>query len=158
MKVLNLLYTDAEAATLLAWGEEGVDYKKTDDGFLTYADGIDATNQQYSILNWLMPNQFITGVWEGNPIDIYEQTEKFNDDSIKSVAMGFTFDNSNVINEYTALTNVYNQYINQIILGFVEPEAGIAEMNQKLYSAGLQRYMDAKQSALNAWAAEKGLQ
>ena len=158
MKVLNLLYTDAEAATLLAWGEEGVDYKKTEEGFLTYADGIDATNQQYSILNWLMPNQFITGVWEGNAIDIYEQTEKFNDDSIKSLAMGFTFDNSNVINEYTALTNVYNQYINQIILGFVEPEAGIAEMNQKLYSAGLQRYMDAKQAALNEWAAEKGIQ
>ena len=158
MKVLNLLYTDAEAATLLAWGEEGVDYKKTEEGFLTYADGIDATNQQYSILNWLMPNQFITGVWEGNAIDIYEQTEKFNDDSIKSIAMGFTFDNSAVINEYTALTNVYNQYINQIILGFVEPEAGIAEMNQKLYSAGLQRYMDAKQAALNEWAAEKGIQ
>lgn len=158
MKVLNLFYTDAEAATLLAWGEEGVDYKKTDDGFLTYADGIDASNQQYSTLNWLMPNQFITGVWQGNPIDIYEQTEKFNDDSIKSIAMGFTFDNSAVINEYTALTNVYNQYINQIMLGFVEPEAGLAEMNQKLYSAGLQRYMDAKQAALNAWAAEKGIQ
>ena len=158
MKVLNLLYTDAEAATLLAWGEEGVDYKKTEDGYLTYADGVDATNQQYSILNWLMPNQFITGVWEGNAIDIYEQTEKFNDDSVKSLAMGFTFDNSNVMAEYTALTNVYNQYINQIILGFVEPEAGIAEMNQKLYSAGLQRYMDAKQAALNAWAAEKGIQ
>ena len=60
--------------------------------------------------------------------------------------------------EYTALTNVYNEYINQIILGFVEPEAAIAEMNQKLYSAGLERYMAAKQDALNAWAAEKGIQ
>ena len=92
-------------------------------------------------------------------IEVYnEQTEKFNDESVKSKAMGFTFDNSAVMAEYTALTNVYNEYINQIILGFVEPEAGIAEMNQKLYSAGLQRYMDAKQSALNAWAAEKGIQ
>ena len=46
----------------------------------------------------------------------------------------------------------------QIILGFVEPEAAIAEMNQKLYSAGLERYMAAKQAALNEWAASKGIQ
>ena len=158
MKVLNLLYTDPEAATLLAWGEEGVDYKVTEEGFLTYADGVDPANVQYSTLNWLMPNQYLTGVWEGNPADIYEQTEKFNNDSIKSKAMGFTFDNSAVMAEYTALTNVYNEYINQIRLGFVEPEAAIAEMNQKLYNAGLERYMAAKQEALNAWAAEKGIQ
>ena len=158
MKVLNLFYTDAEAATILAWGEEGVDYKVTDEGYLTYADGVDPSNQSYSTLNFLMPNQYLTGVWEGNPLDIYEQTEKFNDESVKSKAMGFTFDNSAVMAEYTALTNVYNEYINQIILGFVEPEAAIAEMNQKLYSAGLERYMAAKQDALNAWAAEKGIQ
>ena len=158
MQVLNLLYTDAEAATLLAWGEEGVDYKVTDEGFLTYADGVDPANQSYSTLNFLMPNQYLTGVWEGNPIDIYEQTEQFNNDSVKSLAMGFTFDNSAVMAEYTALTNVYNEYINQIILGFVEPVAAIKEMNEKLYAAGLERYMAAKQEALNAWAAEKGIQ
>lgn len=158
MQVLDLLYTDAEAATLLAWGEEGVDYVKTDDGFLTYAEGIDPTSVKYSTLNFLMPNQYITGVWEGNPIDLYEQTEAFNDNSVKSKAMGFTFDNSAVMAEYTALTNVYNEYINQIILGFVEPEAAIAEMNAKLYDAGLQRYMDAKQNALNEWAAQNGIE
>ncbi len=158
MQVLNLLYTDAEAATLLAWGEEGVDYKKTDDGFLTYADGVDPSKTDYSTLNFLMPNQYLTGVWQGNPVDLYEQTEAFNNNSIKSKAMGFTFDNTNVMAEYTALTNVYNEYINQIIMGFVEPEAAIAEMNKKLYDAGLERYMAAKQEALNTWAADNGIQ
>lgn len=158
MQVLNLLYTNKEAATLLAWGEEGTDYVVTDDGFLTYPEGKDATTKEYSTLNWLMPNQYITGVWEGNPADIYEQTEKFNDESVKSIAMGFTFDNSSVMAEYTALTNVYNEYINQIILGFVEPESAIAEMNEKLYDAGLQKYMDAKQEALNQWAEENEIQ
>ena len=105
-----------------------------------------------------MPNQYITGVWKGNAADIYEQTEKFNDESTKSLAMGFTFDNSSVMAEYTALTNVYNEYVNQIILGFVEPESAIAEMNEKLYDAGLQKYMDAKQEALNQWAEENKIQ
>ena len=158
MQVLDLLYTDAEAATLLAWGEEGVDYKKTEDGFLTYADGVDPSKTDYNTLTFLMPNQYLTGVWQGNPIDLYEQTEAFNDNSIKSKAMGFTFDNTNVMAEYTALTNVYNEYINQIIMGFVEPETAIAEMNKKLSDAGLERYMAAKQEALNVWAAENGIQ
>ena len=158
MQVLNLLYTDPEAATLLAWGEEGVDYVVNAEGFLTYPEGMDATSKTYSTLNFLMPNQYISGVWEGNPMDIYAQTEAFNDNSIKSKAMGFTFDNSAVMAEYTALTNVYNEYINQIILGFVEPEAGIAELNQKLKDAGLERYVAAKQEALNAWAEANGIQ
>lgn len=158
MQVLNLLYTNKEVATLLAWGEEGIDYVVDDDGFLTYPEGKDTSNTEYTTLNWLMPNQYITGVWKGNAADIYEQTEKFNDESTKSLAMGFTFDNSSVMAEYTALTNVYNEYVNQIILGFVEPESAIAEMNEKLYDAGLQKYMDAKQEALNQWAEENKIQ
>ena len=41
---------------------------------------------------------------------------------------------------------------------FVEPEAALAEMNQKLYDAGLEKYMNAKQEALDQWARENGIQ
>ena len=159
MQLLNLLYTDPVAATILAWGEKGTDYVVTEDNFITFPEGIDSTTCEWSTgMNWLFPNQYITGVQEGNPVDIYEQTEKFNNDSTKSKALGFTFDNSELMAEYTALTNVSNEYIYQIILGFVEPEAALAEMNQKLYDAGLEKYMNAKQEALDQWARENGIQ
>lgn len=159
MQLLNLLYTDPKAATILARGEEGVDYVVRDDGFYDYPDGMDSTTCEYAHgMTWMMPNQYITGVSLGNEADIYEQTEQFNKDSMKSKAMGFTFDNSAVMAEYTALTNVFNEYIHQIILGYVEPEAALEEMNRKLYDAGLEKYMKAKQDALDQWAQENGIQ
>ena len=54
--------------------------------------------------------------------------------------------------EYTALKNVYDEYIKQIMFGFVEPESGIAEMEEKLESAGLNEYIEAKQAAIDEWA------
>lgn len=43
---------------------------------------------------------------EGDPLDLWERMEKFNDNAVKSKALGFTFDNSDYSSEYTALTNV----------------------------------------------------
>lgn len=158
MQVLDLLYSDPVAANLLAWGEENVDYVKTEDGHITFPDGVDASNAEFShSVNWMFPNQYITEVWVGQELDVYEQTEEFNDNSKKSKALGFSFDNSSVMTEYTALINVQNEYINQIMLGFVEPEAALKEMNEKLYAAGLEKYMAEKQKQLDAWASANGV-
>ncbi len=158
MQVLDLFYTDAYMSNLLCWGEEGVEYQVKDDGFITFADGIDATNSEYyNNVNWLMPNQFIAHVWEGNAADIWERMEKFNDESVKSKALGFAFDNSDVATEFTALTNVYNEYGFQIMYGFVDPATAIPEMVEKLKDSGLDTYMEAKQAALDEWAAANGV-
>jgi len=153
MQLLNLFYTDPYLSNLLCWGEEGVEYQKTDDGFIKFADGVDASNSEYfNNVNWLMPNQFIAHVWEGNASDIWEKMEAFNNNSVKSKALGFAFDNSAVATEYTALMNVYNEYSLQIIMGFVDPAVAIPEMVDKLNASGLETYMKAKQEALDEWA------
>ena len=158
MQVLNLLYSDPVAANILSWGEEGVDYVKLEDGTISYPEGVDSGSAEYNIqVGWLLPNQYITEVWTGQDLDVYEQTEKFNDESVKSKALGFSFDNSSVMTEYTALVNVYNEYIYQIMFGYVDPEAGLKEMNEKLYAAGLEKYMAEKQKQLDEWAAANGV-
>lgn len=159
MQVLNLLYTDKYMSDLLCWGEEGKEYKKTDDGHITFADGVDAqTSEYFNNVNWLMPNQFIAHIWEGNLLDIWERMEKFNGESVKSKALGFAFDNSSVATEFTALTNVYKEYGKQLIFGFIDPAVGIAEMVDKLKASGLDKYMEAKQAALDEWAKVNGIQ
>lgn len=160
MQVLNLLYSDPEIANLACWGEEGVEYKVNADGSINYADGIDANNSAYypNVL-WLMPNQYAARVWEGDPIDIGEQTAAFNDNCpIKSKALGFTWDNSEYASEFTALQNAYSEYGLQVMYGFVEPDQGIADLMSALEAAGLNDYMAAKQAALDAWAAENNIQ
>jgi putative aldouronate transport system substrate-binding protein len=159
MQVLNLLYSDPEASTILCWGEEGVEWKETGDGHITFADGVSAENSEYfNNVNWEMPNQFIAKIWEGNDLDIWEKMQNFNDTATASKAMGFTFDNSDVSAEYTALTNVYSEYQAQLELGFLDPETGIPELVSRLKEAGLDDYIAAKQAALDEWAAANGVQ
>lgn len=159
MQVLNALYSDPVVSNLVCWGEEGKEYKVNADGTITYADGIDANNSEYypNVL-WMMPNPYVAHVWEGDPLNIGELMADFNDNcTCKSKALGFTWDNSDYATEYTALKNAYDQYAKQVIYGFVEPEKGIAELEAALKAAGLDEYMNAKQEALNAWAAESGI-
>ena len=64
------------------------------------------------------------------------------------------FDTTPVLNEISALTAVSDQYATTIASGSVDPETAIAEFNEKLYDAGLQDVIDAKQEQLDAWLAE----
>lgn len=154
MQVLNLLYTDPVVANLACWGEEGVEYVVNPDTSINWAEGVNPDNSEYypNVL-WLMPNQYAAHVWEGDPIDVGEQTAAFNDNCpVKSKALGFTWDNSDYVAEFTALQNAYKEFGPQVIYGFVDPETGLKQLNDALYAAGLQEYMDAKQEALNEWA------
>lgn len=158
MTILNAFYTDSYLSNLLCWGEEGTEWQYTDDGHITYADGIDADNTEwYNNVNWEMPNQFIAEIWEGDSLDIWTEMEAFNDESVKSIALGYAFDNSDVSSTYTALTNVYNEYVESLLLGFSDPDTVIPELEEKLQAAGLEEYMAAKQASLDAWAEANGV-
>lgn len=159
MKVLNALYTVPELSNLLCWGEEGVEYQKTEDGHINFADGVDAQNSEYyNNVNWELPNQFIADIWEGDGLDIWERMDAFNNGAVKSKALGFAFDNSDVAAEYTALTNVYNEKMKPLLFGFTNPDTGIEEMVNDLKDAGLDEYIAAKQAALDEWAAANGVE
>ena len=54
-------------------------------------------------------------------------------------------------NELTAVQNVYNEYQTSVEYGFVDPETGIAEMNDKMMTAGLQKIIYEKNAQLAAW-------
>ncbi len=158
MQLLNAMYTDPVLSNLIIWGEEGVDYVETEDGHITFPEGVDANNAEYyHTMNWLMPNQFIAHIWEGDSLDLWDQMEEFNNSAPTSKALGFAFDNSEYSAEYTALTNVFDEYCNQLMYGFLDPDTGIPEMEEKMEAAGLNEYIAAKQAALDEWAAANGV-
>jgi len=158
VQVLNAFYEDPYLSNLLVWGEEGKDYVETSDGHIDFPEGVDANNAEYyTTMLWLMPNYFISHVWNGDPLDVYEQTAAFNDNAAKSKALGFTWDNSDYSSEFTALTNVYDEYAPSLAYGFVDPKEGIPEFVDQLKSAGLEDYIAAKQKALDDWAAENSV-
>ena len=157
IQLMDALFSDADLSNLIMWGEEGVDYVFSEDGHIKFPEGMTTENAQYyHMVNWELPNQFIAHIWEGSNLDLWEKTAVFNDEAPKSKALGFMFDNSELSTEFAALTNIYDEYYKQIMLGFVDYETGVAELEEKLDKAGYQKYMEAKQAALNEWAAANG--
>jgi putative aldouronate transport system substrate-binding protein len=158
MQVFNAFYSDEILSNLLVWGEEGKDYVVMDDGHITYPEGVDANNSEYNhTMNWLLPNQYIAHVWEGNSLDLGQQTTNFNNNAAKSKALGFMFDNSEYAAQLTALTNVWKEYEKQFLCGFVDPEKTLPELDKRLKAAGLEEYIAAKQKQLDEWAAANGV-
>lgn len=156
IQFLNLLYTNADVANLLAWGIEGKHYVKTEDGHITFPEVVDATNSGYNLVQgWLVGNQFITDVWEGDDLNVWEKMDEFNKSATVSKAMGFTFDNAPVKTEYAACSAVLTQYRVALECGAMDPDQTLKEFNDALYAAGLQKIMDEKQKQLDEWAAGK---
>ena len=71
-----------------------------------------------------------------------------------SAAMGFTFDNSSVKSQYTAVSNVISEFLPGLVCGSVDPADDIPEFLEALEDAGLGDIIAAKQAQLDAWAAE----
>lgn len=159
MKVLNELFTNPELANLYMYGVEGTHYKVLEEGgasngqdIITWADGLDATTSNYRKGGtWLAPNQFIGHVWEGSAADVWDQQRNFNNEALKSVAFGFTYDSAAVTNEVAACTNVVSKYHNALLCGALDPEATLAQFNEELYAAGLQNIIDEKQRQMDEW-------
>ena len=149
MQYLNFMYQSPEWNNLFMWGEEGVDYTLNDEGLVVKDDNSDFSHA----MQWLSPAEFKAYVQEGNPADLWQQYEAFNDGAIVSKASGFTFDTAPVATQFTAVTNVYNQYQKAIEFGFSDPESSIAEMNAAMKAAGIDDIVAEKQAQLDAWLA-----
>lgn len=72
-----------------------------------------------------------------------------------SKAFGFVFDSTVVADQEAQCKAVEDEFLKQIAFGTVDIEAKLAEFNEKLYAAGLQDIIDAKQSQLDAWLANQ---
>lgn len=155
MMFLNLMYSDKEVANLLAWGIEGKHYVKVSDNVIDYPAGIDSATVGYSLKTNLVGNPFLTYTMKDQDPDVWNETKKFNDEAVKSKALGFNFNSNPVKNEITALNNVVEQYRKILETGTVNPADKLKEFNDKLKAAGLEKVIAEKQKQLNEWAASQ---
>lgn len=153
---LNWSYTNAEFNDLLNWGIKGEDWVETDDGMAAYPEGVDSNNVGYhNDYGFMYPNQFIGHAWVGNPIDIWNQYNEYNNSALESKAFGFNFNPTGVATEIAQLSSILSQYEKDLAFGVVNIDTTLAEFNDALYAAGLQKVLDEKQTQLDAWLAEQ---
>ncbi|NLI20003.1 MAG: ABC transporter substrate-binding protein [Clostridiales bacterium] len=157
LKFINLTFTDPQIVNLIIYGLEGRDYVLSQDGFMSYPEGQEAASVPYTaqLSCGTLGNFFIMYPMAGTNTDSLAWELEQNKTAKTSVAMGFTFDNSSVKTEYTAVTNVIDQYLPGLLCGSVDPATEIPVFLQRLAEAGLNDIIAAKQTQLDSWVAAK---
>lgn len=154
MRFLKRMYTDENVIRILAYGKEGVHYEYKDPEHKTigYPEGINVDNSRYSqFLGWMYGNEMLMPVWEGLPEDLWQQITDYNDTSIRSIAIGFSFDETPVANEFLRCTAVAKQYYSGLTTGQLNPAKYLPILRQELSAAGIGTVISEKQRQLNEY-------
>ncbi len=81
--------------------------------------------------------------------------EEKKNNAAKSLALGFQFDSTNVVDEMTACANVVAQYYLPLMYGEVDIDSTLPIFQQALKDAGIEKIITEKQTQLDKWLAEK---
>ncbi len=146
---LNLAITNEEINNLLAWGVEGTDYEVVD-GVAKYIEGNEEPS--YHLFDYSVPNQFLVYPWDGDPADFREQSEADLKAAPVSAYLGFSCDLTDFVNETAAVSNVIEEYRDQIGSGQASEEV-LQEYIDKLNSVNVQTILDEYQRQLDEWLA-----
>lgn len=156
MKMLNLLYTDEFIINTILYGIEGRDFIKVGEHHWRYPDGKDANTVPYTAA-------LCTGVFGSESLQLQPEGTSWDDvlvklrdnrESKRSPYFGFNFDPSDLRNELSAITNVYNQYIPGLICGTLDPDTAIPELLSRLKAAGIDKVIAEKQKQLDLWISQ----
>lgn len=152
IRFLNCLNTDPEVRNLINFGVEGVHYDLTPDGQVAVKPEGGYTGVQYTQGNW-----FILKTLKGDPLNKWEEYKRFNSESIRSEALGFTPDISDpaVSSVLTAVSNVTAKYYYSLMTGTVDPKVVLPMFLKELQAAGIDSLRNTFQKQIDAWKAKQ---
>lgn len=155
LEFINLLYNDPEVYNALTWGIEGTHYKHVEDSdkWIDFPDGINADSSGYTLsATYLFGNRYLSYIWKTDPEDLNDRFEKFNDDAVKSKALGFTFNPASVKTESAAVQAVMDEYRLSLENGVIDPEENLPKFQKALKEAGIDKIISEKQKQLDEWS------
>ena len=156
LRVYDLLFAeDGKFLNMIMNGLEGVHYVCRENSMIIdYPEGIDATNTPYSNVLGLYGDKRKMHMFAPNEDSFYERSEEYTQKAVekKSVALGYTFDQTDYANEIAAVTSVMNQYLSSLEYGTVDDlDSYYEEFTSALDDAGMDTLIAANQEQLNAF-------
>ncbi|WP_322175452.1 ABC transporter substrate-binding protein [Acutalibacter caecimuris] len=157
MRVLNLLYTDPEVATIFSYGVEGVTYQLDENGAAAYLDGENGQTSGWTGgQSFVVPNGTIVPLWFDQSPDANERIYESNKNAKRSIALGFTCDMEPVADQVAACANVIAQYYTPLMNGVVDIDEVVPVFQKALHDAGIDEIIKCKQEQLDDWLAAQG--
>ena len=147
---LNLLNTDPVLMTMMNYGLEGYTYNTNADGTITF---IDDARAQYSPWTNGMGNIRILPPTDAQGAGFWDRFSAYYDAAETLPYGGFIFDASEVETEGAALANVFAEYAFNLMSGAVDPDQVLPEFQAKLEEAGINEFVSAAQTQMEAYLA-----
>lgn len=148
LKYLEFVNTDETMRNLFAYGIEGTDYTKNDDGTITRAENC------YSPATYSQATYFTLYPVAPNEPDQWQKVEEWNETAVYSTMFGFTFDRSNVETEIANCSLIMDRYKKELYTGTRDPEEAVPALYADLEKAGLDTIRQELQSQIDAWKAK----
>lgn len=147
VKLLEAINSDKELYNLIVWGIEGKHYNKLSENKIeTVKDSAYSGVLNYEIGS--LKNSFLYGTQSDN---LWEETEKFNNDAVKTPILGFAVDNSKFKTEYANCTNVISEQCEFLELGLTNPDTGLDKFINDLKTAGSDKIIEECQKQIDEW-------
>ena len=152
MMFLNACVADPEFANLVAYGIEGLNWDRNEDGQITrHAD------ESKWYINTAYYHAFIIAEPDNTlPVNMVEMYEAFGKELAYSDNVGFAFDESGILTELAAVRQVISQYLDPLVGGLADPETTLPAFLDALNAAGVDVVIDELQNQLDAWRAGMG--
>lgn len=147
---LELFNTDPVLNNLINFGIEGTHYTKVSDGVIKQGPDIKKYNPG---TGWAMGNQFISYLWDNEDPNKWENFKKFNEAAAPTKTLGFVFNGDKVKTQIAQCVNLWDQYVNPLESGTVDPEKSLPEAIAAFKAAGADDIIKEKQAQLDAWLA-----
>lgn len=144
---LNLLNSDPELMTMMAYGLEGTHYTKNDVGEIVFDQ---EARKQYSPWTNGIGNVTQLPPLEGQGVNFQQEFIDYYAQAKAIPILGYSFDQTPVETEMGALANVAEQYALALSTGFVDPETELPKFLAELEANGMQSVVDAANEQLKA--------
>ncbi len=148
MKFLNWLYSSQENYLFCLYGVEGKDYNMVD-------GRLERICTEDFFYEWMFRNANYQVFGADVPQEYIDTYKAWDDGAKTSAAMGFVFNNENVVEIETAVLEVVQSDMAAIRNGFVNFEESYPAAVQKLKEAGIDEYIAEVQRQLDEFVAAK---
>jgi putative aldouronate transport system substrate-binding protein len=156
MDFLNFLYNNADVANLLQNGLEGKEYVKVSDNVIKYADGVNPGNIGYSTIFTQYGDACQRFQFEPATETYHDELKAFAAAAQSTKTLGYVFDTESVATEIAAVSSTVSEYRPVLETGMVDDvNATLAEFNEALKSAGIDKIIAENQKQLDAWLAQQ---
>lgn len=151
--LMKLVSTNKELFNILAWGIEGKHYTKDENGHVTEIE-----NSGYNKIGenaWKLGNQFNAYLTAGQEDGIWEETEKMNNESMKSPMLGFVPNTDPITTELSNITNVESEYKARKSFGTMDASEWYDDYVKDMKAAGADKVNDELQKQYDEFLSSK---